>query len=274
MEKIFSPSSFKGGNRIDYSPTLGKDQYGNNYVNNGFTFNDFTTDVENFKTHMPLQTLKVGESNTAVLKIYNVLGAERIKHVELAFGLEKDQQISQSKSAIIWEQDFKGVQSLEIKDQNNMLIDVLASGKADGETMEVTFNFAFKEPMDESMVGINVWDVDRHSSTVYFNHGIKVVGESLNPPEIITILDDKGNPVKLTMTGENTAIDEEGNIWTHNSPWKKQNQPEKIVPEPVGIQGFSRNHNMFDSYKDAQAQEAQQKLLELLGGRNIYNFHD
>src|SRR3970040_3186518 len=72
-EPKFEPSQFKGSGN-DYAPTLGSDRYGNNYVDNGFTFNDFTTDVEELKTHMPLQTLNVGELNTAVLKIYDNRG--------------------------------------------------------------------------------------------------------------------------------------------------------------------------------------------------------
>jgi hypothetical protein len=81
------------------------------------------------------------------------------------------------------------------------------------------------------------------------------------------------------MTGKNTGVDEEGNIWTHNSPWTKQVQPSEKQPseedyDPVTYHGFDRNHSMFDSYKDIQAKEAQQKLMELLGGHNIYNFND
>src|SRR3990172_1409616 len=42
---------------------FGTDSFGNRYIDNGFTFNDFITDVEDFKTHMPLQTIQLGESN-------------------------------------------------------------------------------------------------------------------------------------------------------------------------------------------------------------------
>jgi hypothetical protein len=158
-------------------------------------------------------------------------------------------------------------------------MDVNAVGEADDKVMSVTFTFAFREPMDKSKIGVVVWDQNRNSRTAYFNDGIEVVGESLNPPEIITVLDSKGYPVKVTMTGKNTGVDEEGNIWTHNSPWTKQVQPSEKQPseedyDPVTYHGFDRNHSMFDSYKDIQAKEAQQKLMELLGGHNIYNFND
>ena len=132
--------------------------------------------------------------------------------------------------------------------------------------------------MEKSKIGVIAWDQDRNSRTAIFNDGIEVVGQSLNPPEIITILDSKGYPVKITMTGKNTGIDEEGNIWTHHSPWAKsqsvENQLVQQSPDPVDYHGFNRNHNMFASYKNIQAQEAQQKLMELLGGHNIYNFND
>ena len=273
----FEPSLVKGSHH-DYGPTLGRDRYGNNYVNNGFTFNGFSTDVENLKTHMPLQTLNVGESNTAVLKIYDYKGAEKIEHVELAFGLNKKQHASESSNTITWKQNFKGTQSITIKDSDNTLMDVHAVGEAEGKIMKITFNFAFREPMDKSKIGVTVWDQDRYSKTVYFNEGIQVIGKSLNPPKIITILDDKGYPVTLTMIGKNRGIDEEGNIWTHNSPWEKISQPVKDhlheKPDPVDMHGFNRIHNMFDSYKNVQAQEAQKKLMEILGGHNISNFSD
>jgi len=277
-EPKFEPSQFKGSGN-DYAPTLGSDRYGNNYVDNGFTFNDFTADVENFKTHMPLQTLNVGELNTAVLKIYDNRGAGKIEHVELAFGLNNKQHVSESSNTITWEQNFKGTQSIIMKDPDNMLMDVNALGEADGKIMKITFNFAFREPMEQSKIGVTVWDQDRHSKTFYFNDGIEVVGKSLNPPKIVTILDNRGYPVTLTMTGKNTGIDEEGNIWTHNSPWIKLSQPvEDQLPhenlDPVSAHGFDRMNSMFDSYKNVQAQEAQKKLMEILGGHNISNFSD
>lgn len=268
-------NKFKGSGD-DYAPTLGSDRYGNNYVDNGFTLNDFVTDVENFKTHMPLQTLQVGESNTAVLKIYDNRGASKIEHVELVFGIDYDEYASQSENRIIWTQNFKGEQSVMENDPDNLLMDVNAVGKADGKIMEITVDFAFRAPMDESKIGLVVWDQERHSRTVYFNDGIKVVGESLNPPEVVTILDDNGYPVKITMTGDHEGIDEEGNIWTHNSPWKRQSigVEKPSEPELVGNHGFDRNHGMFESYKNTQAQTAQEKLNEILGGRSIYNFSD
>jgi len=277
-EPKFEPSQFKGSGN-DYAPTLGSDRYGNNYIDNGFTFNDFTADVEELKTHMPLQTLNVGELNTAVLKIYDNRGAGKIEHVELAFGLNNKQHVSESSNTITWEQNFKGTQSIIMKDPDNMLMDVNALGEADGKIMKITFNFAFREPMEQSKIGVTVWDQDRHSKTFYFNDGIEVVGKSLNPPKIVTILDNRGYPVTLTMTGKNTGIDEEGNIWIHNSPWIKLSQSVKDqLPhenlDPVSAHGFDRMNSMFDSYKNVQAQEAQKKLMEILGGHNISNFSD
>jgi len=276
--QIVKMNKFKGSSN-DYAPTLGGDRYGNNYVDNGFTFNDFVTDVENLKTHMPLQTLKVGELNTVVLKIYDNRGAGKIEHVELAFGLDSKEYASQSENTIIWTQNFKGDQLIIENDPDNLLMDVSATGESDGKIMEITFNFAFRESMDKSKIGIVVWDQDKNSRTVYFNEGIEVVGESLNPQEVITIRDEKGYPVKITMTGKNEGIDEDGNIWIHNSPWTKQSiSVDKTetheIPESVGSRGFDRSHNMFDSYKNAQAQTAQEKLIEILGGRNINNFSD
>jgi len=165
--QIVAMNKFKGSGN-DYAPTLGNDRYGNNYVDNGFTFNDFVTDVENFKTHMPLQTLQVGELNTAILKIYDNKGADKIEHVEIAFGLDSKEYASQSENTIIWTQNFKGDQSIIENDPDNLLMDVSATGEANGKIMKITFNFAFREPMDKSKIGVVVWDRDRHSRTIYF----------------------------------------------------------------------------------------------------------
>jgi hypothetical protein len=273
--QVFIPKTKQSAN--DNAPFFGTDSFGNRYIDNGFSFNDFKTDIEDYRTHMPLQTIQVGESNTAVLKIYNHKGVSTLEHVELVFGFGQKQSDGQSNS-IIWEQNFKGTQFVTTNDPDNMLMDVNAVGEADDKVMSVTFSFAFREPMEKSKIGVIVWDKDRNSRTAYFNDGIEVVGESLNPPEIITVLDGKGYPVKITMIGKNTGVDEEGNIWTHNSPWIKQGSASEKHPseehDPVTYHGFDRNHSMFASYKDIQAQEAQQKLMELLGGHNIYNFND
>ena len=190
--------------------------------------------------------------------------------------MDSREYASQGDNTIIWKQNFKGEQSIVENDPDNLLMDVSATGKSKDKIMEITFNFAFREPMDKSKIGVVVWDQDRRSRTIYFNEGIEVVGESLNPSEVITIHDRKGHPVKITMTGKNEGIDEDGNIWIHKSPWTKQitpidQTPAHENPEPVGSHGFDRTHNMFDSYKNSQAQSAQEKLIEILGGKNIYN---
>ncbi|MEX0640837.1 MAG: hypothetical protein WD018_08215, partial [Nitrosopumilaceae archaeon] len=263
----------------DNAPFFGTDSFGNRYIDNGFTFNDFITDVEDFKTLMPLQTIQVGEPNTAVLKIYNHKGISTLEHVELVFGLDQKQSDGLNTNSIVWEQNFKGIQSVSTEDPDNLLMDVNAVGETDDKVMSITFTFAFREPMEKSKIGVVVWDHDRNSRTAYFNDGIEVVGESLNPPEIITILDSKGYPVKITVTGKNTGVDEEGNIWTHNSPWTKQIQSveDQLTHEnldTVSSHGFDRMNSMFSSYKNVQAQEAQKKLMEILGGHNISNFSD
>ncbi len=263
----------------DNAPFFGSDSFGNRYIDNGFTFNDFTTDVEDFKTHMPLQTIQVGELNTAVMKIYNHKGISTLEHVELIFGLDQKQSDGQNTNSIVWEQNFKGTQSVSTIDSDNLLMDVNAVGETDDRIMSITFSFAFREPMEKSKIGVVVWDKERNSRTAYFNDGIEVIGKSLNPPKIITILDDKGYPVKITMTGKNTGIDEQGNTWTHNSPWAKQGpsaeaQIQYEIPDSVSAHGFDRMNSMFDSYKNAQAQEAQKKLMEIFGGHDISNFND
>ena len=79
------------------APTLGVSSSEYRLVSNGFTYNGYPVDVERFFTPYPLITVNVGETNKAEFKIYDNQGPEYIKHFSFAFGLEKDQVISQSK---------------------------------------------------------------------------------------------------------------------------------------------------------------------------------
>lgn len=262
-----------GGCKSDCTPpTLGVGAMGR-VVSDGFTINSYATDVDVYDTSTPLQTIKVGEPNTAVLKIYEDGGTKNIAHAAISFDMKPDQFVGQSSATIIWEQNFAGIQSVSVDDRNNVLMDVNAVGKADGNLLIITFKFTFKEPIEPSKVGITVWDQDRNAWQYYFNDGIEVVGKSLNPPKQIQVLDRKGYPVIITMTGKNTGVDQDGNLWTHNSPWEKQSQPVKEEYEPSTMHGIDRTNSMFSIYKKGQELIATD-LVKSKYGTGIYQFFE
>ena len=240
------------------APTLGMDSEYNRKVTDGFSYNGVPTDVERFYTPYPLITVNVGEANKAVFKIYENYGPQNVKHFSLAFGLGSDQIISLSKAMIELDIDFDGTETVTITDPENALENVTvktSTGDCNGdsviECLIVTIDHTFRAPLEFNIVGTDVWDMRRNSWQNYYNHGIEVVGESLNPPnEYFGIY--KGKLIHLIETAKNTAIDAEGNTWTFDKTWIMDYIPKGKIDDPTPLHGFDRNHVKFDTYKQGQ----------------------
>ena len=79
--------------------------------------------------------------------------------------------------------------------------------------MGVAIFHTFRAPLDFNIVATDVWDLKRNAWQNYYNHGIEVVGESLNPPKEYDRI-DKGYIYHLTETGKTSAVDDFGNSWS------------------------------------------------------------
>ena len=141
--------------------------------------------------------------------------------------------------------------------------------------LEVTFDHIFRESLDYNMVATNIWDFNRNSWQNYFNHGIEIIGESMNPPEEYSGI-YRGHIYHLTETGKNTAIDDDGNNWTFDKIWNRDYikpvivdndllNPNKVIAiEQLGFQysdaleifGFDRMDHRFIDSKNQQQIEA------------------
>jgi len=239
-------------------PTLGVNSEGDRFVTNGFTYNAEPIDVEFYYTPYPLITVDVGILNTAQFKIYEDQGPDNIRHFELAFGLEAGQIISVSKAVIEWDKTFDGIETVTVKDPDNVLQNVhvqTTTGKcADDSATEcllVTVDHIFRAPMDFNIVGTNVWDYRLNSWQNYYNHGIEIQGKSLNPPnEYFGIY--KGKLIHLIETAKNTAIDADGNTWTFDNTWIKDFIYKGKIDDPKSSKGYDRDHVKFSAYKQEQ----------------------
>jgi len=115
----------------------------------------------------------------------------------------------------------------------------------------VTIDHTFRAPLDFNIVGTDVWDTRLNSWQNYYNHGIEVVGESLNPPnEYFGIY--KGKLIHLIETAKNTAIDADGNTWTFDNIWIKDYIYIGKTDDPITSQGYDRDHVKFDTYMQGQ----------------------
>ncbi len=261
-------------------PTLGLDYNSRRIVENGFSYNGNPVDVDTFYTPYPLITVNVGQKNSAVLKIYENSGPQKISHVDLAFGLSKGKSISESKAVIIWARNVAGIETVTVKDPENALQDVSVvtengpcTKNNSAQCLILTIFHTFRQPLEFNMVGTNVWDIARNAQQNYFNHGIEIVGKSLNPPPQILLLDNRGYPAVITLTDKDNAIDENGNSWYWNGEfWIKDENHLTRLDKPIGMHGINRDNNMFSSYKKGQEILAKDTLQKLVIGKVIQNF--
>ena len=249
------------------APTLGVDKRGTRLVSNGFTYNGNSIDVERFFTPYPLVTVKVGKQNVAEFKIYENEGPDNIRHFELAFGLAKGESIGMSKAVINWDKSFDGIETVSLNDPENVLDKInistsegSCSDETQGTCLIVKVTHTFRAPLDFDILGTNVWDAKRNAWQNYYNHGIEVVGESLNPAKEYDGI-NKGHIYHLTETGKTTAVDEFDNAWSlDNGLWTM----DYVLPEKIQDTSsiMTRTHSDFTEYKETQANDAIEQLLE------------
>jgi len=250
-------------------PTLGVLNDGRRVVDNGFTYNGNSVDVERFFTPYPLITVDVGKQNKAEFKIYENLGPENIRHFSFAFGLDKDQIISESKAMIELDIDFDGTETVTVTDPENALENVRVKTShvsCDGDErvscLGVTIHHTFRAPLDFNIVATDVWDTKRSSWQNYYNHGIEVVGESLNPPKEYDGI-DKGQIYHLTETSKTSAVDEFGNLWSlEYGVWAMDYIPNEKIIDGIEQDGINRNNAWFNFYKYGQELVAKEVLKQ------------
>jgi hypothetical protein len=281
--------SLLGGGSLDAPPTLGLNQNQKRIVSGGFSFNDNPVDVLQYYTPYPMITTPVGQNNTVKLKIFEEKGLDNIAHVGLSYGLGKGEIFNEGRATIELDRTFDGIESVTLFDPSNVLgdvsvtaADVRCNPKDNFTCLEVTFHHVFREPLEYNMVATNVWDFERNGWQNYFNHGIHVVGESMNPPDTYSGI-YHGHVYHLTETGKNTAVDENGDSWTFDIEWTRDyvkpeinnrelfNQKKIDAIEHLGFQysdgmeifGYARVDHEFTTSKNLQEKIAHDVMTDL-----------
>jgi hypothetical protein len=278
-----------GGGTQSAPPTMGLDKNLNRIVDGGFSFNGNPVDVQQYYTPYPLITTKVGELNTIKLKIFENNGPDNIAHVGLSYGLGSGETFNEGRATIEFDRTFDGVESVTLFDPHNVLgsVNVAASTincnvTSQDKCLEVTFDHIFRESLEYNMVATNIWDFQRNGWQNYFNHGIQIEGESMNPPEQYSGI-YQGHTYSLTETGKNTAIDKDGNSWTFDKTWNRDyikpavtdndifNSDKMYAIEKLGFEysdgkaifGFDRMDHRFTNTKNQQQNIAQNLMKDL-----------
>ena len=244
-------------------------------------------DAQYYFTPFPLLGVQVGHEYVTTLKIYENHGPDAIQHVGLAFGLDKQQVFGTSEVIIELDRIFHGEEfTISVTDPHNILEDNVSAETRYGPCLEiedetadacliVDIHHTFREPLPYKMIGTYIWDFHKNGWQNYFNHGIQIMGESLNPPKTITLTE---NHEQFVLTLQNiegtTALDQHGNTWIYDgtySSWKQESitNIQKHDTE-VSSHGLDRNDSRFEIYKDGQALLAQHVLdYYIMDGKQI-----
>jgi len=204
-------------------------------IKNGFAFNENFSDVDLYYTHYPLITTNVGKENTVSLIIYENSGPQNIAHVGVSFGLGEGEMFNESKAVINWDRSFDGIETLSVIDPDGVLENIRTQveekdcEEINSQCLYITIYHTFRESLEFNMVSTYIWDHDRNAWQNYFNSGIQIIGESLNPPKEYDGT-HKGKIYRLTETQKNKSIDGDGNSWTlEKSVWIKDYVPTKKI---------------------------------------------
>ena len=199
-------------------PTLGVDSTGTRRVSQGFSYNGEAVDAEYYYTPMPLITVETGVENVAIIKVFEDTGPLNVRHVGLAFGLGRGQHFGESSAEIRVSLPYGNgnatasvggaVDTIDAETlRASSEIGACMAG-SDAECRIVTIHHTFREPLDFDVVSTVVWDERRNSWQNFFNHGVHVTGESLNPSHGIEV--NGGTLVLYPLIASNVDADGDG----------------------------------------------------------------
>lgn len=273
------------------APTLGLDEDGQRVVTGGFSYNGNAADVAGFFTDYPQITAQIGDENTVVLKIYDEDGPGQVRHASVAFGLRAGQSISESLAAISWDRDHAGTETVTVTDPHGAIQDdasvsateVRCAEGSPRQCLEVTISHTFMAPLGFDMVGTNVWDADRNGRQNYFNHGVRLVGESLVPEpgmlidgvrfypvsagsDLSVVSDGDGNLYRLSPDGQYRPLTNASALYRVPDQFGWAHASDR---EPMG--GYDRQDPRFAGSLAAQEAAALEVLSAMLRGEPLEN---
>lgn len=258
-------------------PTMGVTKRGMVLVEDGFSYNNNPVDAHLMNTPYPLVTTNVGEENVAKLKIYSPRGIDRLQHVALAFGLDKYQIFGESNVVIEWDKLPNGKESLTVIDPNNYLDNVrVVTSQGDCRTngndqcFIIEFYHTFRQPLEYNIIGTYIWDDKRSGWQNYYNDGVEIIGDSLNPPAKHQV-SHNGKLIEITESGKNVAHDQDGNLWMYDKSWIIEYQPKGKIDDGLSSKGIDRNNVRFSAYQKGQELIADYQLKTSIDGSKIKN---
>lgn len=222
-------------------PTLGLDQNFNRVVDNGFTFADQSVQVVSWHTPFPLINSTVGQVNYAQFKIYENLGIANLQMAQYGIGAQYYGQPLNYLEALIeipllsnGTSNYLGVGEINVISEDNLIEAVTATAHV-GACQEnsvtscgiINLYYTYREAPVYPMVVVNVMDKNRNSQSFFFNDGVNVTGDSLNPSK-----------TEMINAKFYTEIDKVSNVWESDGIEYKRTSDtnmERITPDAAYV---------------------------------------
>jgi len=220
--------SGNGGCADCVAPTLGLNSFYVRVVDDGFSYNGNTVQVEKWHTPFPLINATVGEINTVEIIVYENQGVNNMKLVQFGLGAKSigeplnDLEVLIEVNLDINSNQFL-VDEIIINDKDNLIenstvgavIDLVkCSTDSQNETcLKVTLQYSYREPTLYNIMVVNARDKPGNSQNFYFNEGVEVFGESLNEPPTYVIQNRKTHQQTEDLTLTLTRTDKVNHIW-------------------------------------------------------------
>jgi len=224
-----SPKKSGGGCADCVPPTLGLDKNFKRIVDYGFSYNGNAVQVEKWHTSYPLINATVGEMNLVEIKVYENNGIHNMKWVQFGLG-GKGIGMPLNNFEVIIQVDLVanstgvGVDKIIITDKDDLIdndtvtADVYPVECQDSSTtpncLKVDLEYSYREETFNHIMVVNVADKPRNSQNFYLNEGVKVVGESLNPPPTYSMFNKKYSQQTENLYLTLTRTDKINYIWT------------------------------------------------------------
>ena len=211
-------------------PTLGLDKNHKRVVDNGFTYNGYTINVEYWHTPYPLINATVGDMNSVSIKVYENGGIYNMKRVQFGLGAaEIGQPLSEVEVLIEVNLQTFGtltdvvVDEIVINDKDNLIdndtvsavsyVVTCQSGDTIPRCVNVDLEYSYQEATLNHIMVVAVSDKKHNNQNFYFNDGVQVLGKSLHEPPTYTMSNKKSSQQTENLTLTLTRIDKVNSIW-------------------------------------------------------------
>lgn len=219
-------------------PTLNYNGQGDQFVTNGITINNFSTDADYFHTELK-QNTTLGFVNNITLKYYENGGPSNIELIQIGFVKEIGTPLSKSEALIeVWMDYFANdienpkIKKIVIIDPKN-IIDIQSITQSlqdcndmddieDLKCLSTSFQYRYKKVPESFVIVAEAFDYNKNTQRNYFNDGLIVIDPNPTEPLIV-----------------------------EKYEYECLDKPQKVI---------TRNHCLFGEMKEYEAQRALESL--------------